>query len=102
MEREGYVVLPTSDLGTAVNFLTKCAPDLLIVRSYVESMPGHQAAVYLRERCMQMRVLILGGLLDDDRLEYREALAGFEVFPKPYSAGQLLEKVKDVLNTPRK
>jgi hypothetical protein len=45
-----------------------------------------------------MRVLILGGLLDDPRLQYREELAGFEVFPKPYTAAQFLEKVKDVLN----
>ncbi|MGH9743910.1 MAG: hypothetical protein ACRD51_16310, partial [Candidatus Acidiferrum sp.] len=48
-----------------------------------------------------MRVLVLGGILDDDRLKYREELAGFEVFPKPYTAAQLLEKVKDVLDSPR-
>jgi hypothetical protein len=29
------------------------------------------------------------------------ALQGFEVFPKPYAAPELLQKVKDVLNTPR-
>jgi hypothetical protein len=40
-------------------------------------------------------------LLDDKRLQYREAIAGFEVFPKPYTAGQLIEKVKEVLATAR-
>ncbi len=45
-----------------------------------------------------MRVLILGGLLDDDRLRYREELEGFEVFPKPYTGAQLIEKVKEVLD----
>jgi hypothetical protein len=45
-----------------------------------------------------MRVLIVGGLLDDDRLERRESLEGFAVFPKPYSASQLLEKVREVLH----
>jgi hypothetical protein len=44
-----------------------------------------------------MRVLIVGGLLDDDRLRNREALEGFAVYPKPYTAAELLAKVKDVL-----
>ena len=44
-----------------------------------------------------MRILIVGGFLDDDRLLHRESLAGFEVFPKPYAAAQLIEKVKEVL-----
>jgi len=55
----------------------------------------------LRTKCPKMRVLILGGLIDDERLQYREALQGFEVFPKPYTAAKLLQKVKDVLSKPR-
>ena len=62
-------------------------------------MPGHDAAKYLRNKCPHMRVLMVGGLLDDDRLQNRAALEGFEVFPKPYSAAQLIEKVKGVLGT---
>jgi hypothetical protein len=61
-------------------------------------MPGHEAAKYLRVRHPLMRVLILGGLLDDDWLRYREELEGFEIFPKPYTGAQLIEKVKEVLN----
>jgi hypothetical protein len=45
-----------------------------------------------------MRVLIVGGLLDDDRLRNRELLQGFEVFPKPYTPAELLKKVQDVLS----
>ena len=101
LEREGYVVLPAGDFGTAVDRLDKCKPDLLIVRSYISSMPGHEAAKYLHGKCPRMRVLILGGLLDDDRLKHRYELAGFEVFPNPYPASQLLEKVKEVLNSVR-
>jgi len=48
-----------------------------------------------------MRVLMLGGLLDDERLQYRAALQGFEVFPKPYTAAELLQEVKDVLSKPQ-
>jgi CheY-like chemotaxis protein len=98
LEREGYLTLPTHDLGTAVTRLKTCVPDLLITRTYVSGMPGHDAAKYLRNKCPRMRVLIVGGLLDDDRLQRREALEGFAVFPKPYSAAQLLEKVREVLH----
>ena len=75
-------------------------PDLLITRTYVQSLTGHDAAVYLREKLLTMRVLIVGGLLDDTRLQNRESLQGFEVFPKPYTAAELLQKVKDVLSRP--
>lgn len=98
LELEGNVVLSTGDIGTAVDRLKESTPDLLITRTYVSEMPGHEAAKYLRTKCPSMRVLIVGGLMDDDRLRYREELAGYEVFPKPYTAAQFIEKVKEVLN----
>jgi len=101
LEREGYTVVAAGDLGHAVDRLKECQPDLLITRTYVESLPGHEAAMYLRTKCLTMRVLILGGLLDDERLQFREALQAFEIFPKPYTAAELLQKVKDVLSKAR-
>jgi DNA-binding response OmpR family regulator len=98
LEAEGYTVLDTGDLGHAVDQLKACLPDLLITRTYIESLSGHDAAVYLRNKCPKMRVLIVGGLLDDDRLRIRESLQRFEVFPTPYKAAELLKKVKDVLS----
>jgi DNA-binding NtrC family response regulator len=101
LERGGYTVPAVGDLGQAVDRLKESEPDLLITRTYVQSLPGHDAAMYLRTKCPQMRVLILGGLLDDDRLQQREALQRFEVFPKPYTVSELLQTVKDVLSKPR-
>ena len=101
LARHGYTVMATGDLGQAVDRLKECTPDLLITRTYVESLPGHEAAMYLRTKCPKMRVLMLGGLLADDRLQYRAALQGFEIFPKPYTAAELLAEVKDVLSKPR-
>jgi DNA-binding NtrC family response regulator len=100
LEREGYTVLSSKDLGDAVDFLRMSKPDLLITRNYVQSLPGHDAAKYLLTKWPHMKVLMVGGLLDDERLQYRESLQGFEVFPKPYTAAELLQKVKDVLNKP--
>jgi CheY-like chemotaxis protein len=101
LEDAGYTVLSTADLGQAVDRLKKSTPDLLITRTYVQNLTGHDAAIYLRTKCLKMRVLIVGGLLDDDRLRNREMLQGFEVYPKPYAATELLQKVKEVLSKPR-
>jgi DNA-binding response OmpR family regulator len=101
LEREGYMVLSTGDIGTALDRLNESTPNLLITRTYVSEMSGYQAAKYLRTKCVSMKVLIVGGLLVDDRLQNRDELAGFEVFPKPYSAAEFIDKVKEVLSKPR-
>jgi DNA-binding response OmpR family regulator len=98
LANEGYTVLPAGDLGNAVDWIKRCAPDLLITRNHVEGLPGHDAAMYLREKYLKMSVLILGGLLDDERLLNREALQGFAIFPKPYTKRELLQEVKWVLS----
>jgi DNA-binding NtrC family response regulator len=97
LDSEGYVVMPASDVASAVDQLKESTPDLLIVRHYTEGISGHDAAMYLRTMCPGIPVLLVGGLLDDDRLENRELLEGFEIFPKPFQAADLLEKVKEVL-----
>jgi CheY-like chemotaxis protein len=97
LESGGYTVRAAGDIGGAVDRLKECPPDLFMVRHYTDSMPGHEAAMYLRTLCPGIPVLMVGGILDDDRLENREFLQGFEVFPKPFRAAELLDKVKEVL-----
>jgi DNA-binding response OmpR family regulator len=97
LESEGYCVLAAGDIGSAVEWLKDCTPDLLMVRHYTNSMSGHDAAMYLRRTCLGVPVLIVGGILDDVWLENREVLKGFEVFPQPFKAAELLDKVKEVL-----
>jgi len=98
LENGGYCVLGAGDLGAAVDRLKECKPDLLIIRPYVEDISGYDAATFLRSKCHGLRVLMVAGLIDHDRLQNRMALGGFEVFPKPFTAAELLEKVKDVLS----
>ena len=97
LESEGHVVLGASDVGDAVDWLKDCRPDLLMIRHYTETMSGHDAALHLRRICPGIPVLLVGGLLDDEALESREIVCGFEIFPKPFKATDLLNKVKDVL-----
>jgi len=89
--------MTASEVGIAVERLKECTPDLLMVRHYTESLSGHEAAMYLRKSCPGIPVLLVGGLLDDAGLKNREALQGFEIFPKPFKAAELLDKVKEML-----
>lgn len=101
LEQEGYNVAACGDLGKAVERLKEEPPDLFITRSYVESLPGYEAAMYLRTKCHGLRTLMVDGWLDDERLRYRTAVQGFGVFPKPYTASELLAAVKDALSKPQ-
>ena len=101
LERAGYTVHAAGDLGQAVDRIKESKPDLLVIRGHVQNLPGHDAAIYLRKKCLSMKVLMLGGLIDDDRLRNRAELQGFDIFPKPYPAAEFLSKVKEVLSKPR-
>ena len=102
LEGAGHTVLATGSLGVAVDILAETAIDLLITHPYVENIPGHEAATYLRSRNPhKMAVLIVAGLLDDDRLQYRADLQKFEIFPPPFTAAEFLDKVEKALNTVR-
>jgi DNA-binding NtrC family response regulator len=97
LERAGYVVLATGSLEVAVDTLSRGRIELLITHPYVDNITGHNAAKYLQARNPAMGVLIVAGLLDDDRLKDRANIAGFEIFPPPFTAAQLIEKVDQVL-----
>ena len=97
LESNGYEVVTASGLGDAVDWLKVCTPDLLMIRHYTESISGHEAAMNLRKRLPGIPVLMVGGLPDDSRLENRDIAQGFEIFPKPFPAAELLEKVTEVL-----
>ena len=96
LEGAGYVVMATGDLGDAVDRIHEENPDLLIISPYVESITGYAAAKYLQTYKAGMRILILAGLLADDRIEYRAELERFEIFPEPFTAADFLNKIRKI------
>ncbi|HEY3743613.1 MAG TPA: response regulator [Bryobacteraceae bacterium] len=101
LENAGYVVAARGNLGRAVDTMADTRIDLLITAPYVDNIPGHDAAKYLRGKDPRMAVLIVGGVLDDDRLTYRAAHEHFALFPPPFSAADLLKTVKEVMKAPQ-
>jgi DNA-binding response OmpR family regulator len=100
LENKGYVVLPASDLSRAVDWLSRCKPDLLLVRPYLSGISGYEAALYLRTKSHGIRIMMVSGYLQDDRLQYQWGIQGIEVFPKPFTGEEFLEKVANVLFAP--
>jgi DNA-binding NtrC family response regulator len=99
LQQAGYVVQSTGSLGTAVDMLADVKFGLLIIPPYIDNISGHEAAKYLRARNPRMGILMVGGLMDDDRIRYRAKLEGFEIFPPLFSASDLLAKVDEVMKS---
>ena len=102
LEDGGYTVILSGNLGEAVDRLAECSFDLLITHPYIANIPGHEAARYLHAKNPRMGVMIIAGLLEDDRLRNRADLEGFENFPKPFSGGEFLNRVHDLLRSVRR
>lgn len=98
LDKAGHVVLATGDLGRATEILAETPVDLLITHPYIESMPGHLAARYLRERNPRMATLFVAGLPADDRVQIRAELEKFEIFPEPFDVAQMVERVARLLS----
>jgi len=88
-------------LGAAVDRLHRMRPDLLIVRPYISSMPGHMAAQYLRTVSPGLAVLIVAGCISDERIHVQNAVYKFHMFPESFAPVELLGKVREVLRIVR-
>jgi DNA-binding response OmpR family regulator len=97
LESGEFLVLSAGDVGSAMDLLKRCTPDLLMVRHYLEDTPGHDAAIYVRASLPGIPVLIVGGVPDDPDLRNRETLHGFQIFPRPFTAAELVAKVREML-----
>jgi DNA-binding response OmpR family regulator len=96
LERAGHLVVSVGDLGGAVDRLKRMRPDLLIVRPYINSMPGHMAAQHLRVGSPGLPVLVIDGSIDDERIQVRNTVHKIDSFPKPFAAADLVERVRDL------
>ncbi len=97
LESAGYCVLVAGDLGVAVDLLRKHRFDLLMVRPYLENISGHDSAIYLRRKSPGLPVLIVSGFFQDLDLETTEAVEKFYTFPKPFTAVELVSRVREIL-----
>src|SRR4051812_40856489 len=97
LEAHGYTVHAVSDLDAALEVAKNIKPDLLMTNIYLPGISGYDAAKRLREDCPNLRVMMVAGLPADEKIHDREVRSNFASFPKPFTAQQLVHKVKEVL-----
>jgi DNA-binding NtrC family response regulator len=98
--REGFTVFATGDLNEAEQMVRDSAPDLLLTNIYIPGSTGRDAAAALRDICPTMRALLVAGLPDEEPVTKSIRERGLDFFPKPFTASQLTQKVREVLNGP--
>jgi two-component system phosphate regulon response regulator OmpR len=98
LEQAGFVVRATGDLGIAVDMVRETRPDMLLIDVYVANINGHDAALYLRQKCPSLRVLMVAGVPEDQRIDVRITNEGFLIFPRPFAPAELVARVKEILN----
>jgi DNA-binding response OmpR family regulator len=98
LEGAGYLVRATGDLGIAVDIVRETRPDLLLIDVYVANINGHEAALYLRQKCPALRVLMVAGVPVDQRIDVRTTNEGFLIFPPPFAPAALVARIKEILD----
>jgi DNA-binding response OmpR family regulator len=98
LERDGYDVHAVEDLEQAKLELERLDPDLLLTNLFVRGTTGHDAAVCLQKLRPALRVLFVAGLPDDEQVRHLLQGRRCDFFPKPFTAQELMEKVRSVLS----
>jgi two-component system, cell cycle sensor histidine kinase and response regulator CckA len=101
LREAGYDVLEAADgerALEAVRAADRAPIDLLIADIVMPRMRGTALARHLSVLCPSARVLFISGQIDDEIVQHGQLLPGLSFLPKPFSARDLLRKVRQVLD----
>jgi signal transduction histidine kinase/CheY-like chemotaxis protein len=91
----GYAATEADDVGVALRFLQEAPPDLLLTDYSMPGMNGLELAERARARDARLRVLIVSGYADAERIEASAAKP--VLLRKPFDEVELLAAVRGVL-----
>jgi DNA-binding response OmpR family regulator len=96
LESAGYDV-PTLAMRRRRSINT-ALPDLLVTNVYLPGISGHDTMRLLKGVRPELSVLMVSGLPDSEVIREWTYEDGFDTFPKPFTAQDLLGKVRSILN----
>ena len=70
---------------------------LVITNVYLQGITCHDAMRLLKDHCPDLPVLMVSGLPDESAIQEWIGEDGFDTFPKPFQAGALVDKVREVI-----
>ena len=97
LERDGYTVEQASTLPMALDVVKKKQTDLVLTNVYLPGITGRDAMEMIKNACPNIPVLMVSGLPDSEVIEEWAGSTGFDTFPKPFAAQDLLDKVHSIL-----
>lgn len=97
LHRAGYDVFAFGDLDLALEMVRAAQPDLVLTNVFLRGITGHDAMLKLRSEFPDLNVLMVSGLPDDEVIREWTGEPHFDVFPKPFSAHALVEKVREIV-----
>ncbi len=98
---QGYTVLTAQSPAEALQ-LAQSHPEpihLLITDVVMPVMSGRELAEYLMRLHPQMRVLYVSGYTENTIVHHGVLETGVHFLPKPYTPAQLIQKVREVLDS---
>jgi signal transduction histidine kinase len=102
LERAGYCVVSASDAQAAIALANRHPGiiHLLVVDMMLPGLSGRELAAQLTIHRPAIKVLYVSGTSDDAIARHRVLSPGTEFLQKPFALGQLLHKVRKVLDAP--
>jgi DNA-binding NtrC family response regulator len=97
LKRAGYSVQAAGEFEEALRIIESSRPDLVLTNVFLNGISGRDAIHQIKNRCPGVRVLMVSGVPDDEVIQESSTMDGFDVFPKPFKAGDLVAKVQKVL-----
>jgi len=98
LQSGGYTVDQAATVAAALDLVKSRATDLLLTNVYLPGITGREAIELFKEKYPELPVLIVSGLPDSDVIQEWAGRVGFDMFPKPFAAKELLEKVHSILD----
>jgi DNA-binding NtrC family response regulator len=100
LRHDGYRIRATGSSAEALNIAREEVPDLLLTNVFVPGSTGRDAAKLVKSVCPNVRVLIVAGVPDSEQIQDAFTDGPLDFFPKPFTAMQLRQKVREVLDQP--
>src|SRR4051812_4443462 len=91
----GYSVEATADYKHALERCKDNPPNLVLTNVMLPGITGHDAMRLFRANCPGVPVLMVAGLPSEPTIDHWINEDGFDLFPKPFTAGMLVSKIEE-------
>ena len=97
LRREGHQVLEFEDAAPALESVDFSEVNLVVTDLRMPTL-GDQLVLILRERGVEVPVIVVSGYLDKDRTRYLKDLGVHRFISKPFELSDLLSAVNEMLS----